>query len=104
MRFITINNRAHAKLKLIWYDILGDSTVGTDHEFEKMKCARIITECYLYDMFESEGSEYVRTFASYQIEEEMGYGDRNVYPMEVFTIDSQRSIRNALKLMKRRSY
>ena len=103
MRFITINNRAHAKLKLIWHDILGDSTVGTDHEFEKMKCARIITECYLYDIFESDGSEYVRTFASYQIEEEMGYGDRNVYPMEVFTKDSQRTIINALKLMKRRS-
>jgi hypothetical protein len=54
-------------------------------------------------MFESDGVEYVRTFASYQSDEDIGYGDRNVYPMEVFAIDSQRSIRNALKLMKRRS-
>ena len=59
MRFITINNRAHAKLKLIWHDILGDSTLGTDHEFEKMKCARIITECYLYDIFESDDTTII---------------------------------------------
>ena len=103
MKFITINNRAHAKLKLVWYDIVGDSSLGTDHEFERMKAARIITDCYLYDMFESDGVEYVRTFASYQSDEDIGYGDRNVYPMEVFNIDSQRSIRSALKLMKKRS-
>ena len=98
-RAVTINNKKHLFLKLIWFDIVGSSSLCTDYEFNKLKCASIITEAYLYDMFEEEGTEYVRTFASYQNEEDIGYGDTNVYPMSVFTKSSQRAIRKAWKEM-----
>ena len=35
------------------------------------------------------GNEFVRTFASYQNEDDIGYGDTNVYPLSVFTKSSQ---------------
>ena len=64
--------------KLIWNDITGDSTIQSETEFNNMKCAEIITEAYIYDVFEEDGREYVRTFASYSIKNnEYGYGDRN---------------------------
>ena len=47
-------------------------------------------------MFEEDGREYVRTFASYSIKNnEYGYGDRNCYPVEVFDKSSQKAIREA---------
>ena len=100
-RSITINNKKHIYIKATWYDIAGCSTLENDFDFEKMKCARIVSWCFLYDIFEDDGIEYVRTFASYQNDGEIGYGDRNVYPLSVFTKSSQKLIRTAWTAMAR---
>ena len=98
MKSVTINNQKYFFLKLIWVDIVGASTLEGDTDFNKLKCATIITEAYLYDVFEEDGKEYVRTFSSYSIDDP-GYGDRNVYPMEVFDKCSQKAIRTARRAM-----
>jgi hypothetical protein len=96
MKSVTINNTKYFFKKLIWNDITGDSTIQSETEFNNMKCAEIITEAYIYDVFEEDGREYVRTFASYSIKNnEYGYGDRNCYPIEVFDKSSQKAIREA---------
>ena len=99
---ITIGTNKHHRLKLTWIDIAGDSTTVSTDDFNKMKCCEIITECFLYDIQVVDGREYVRTFASYQVKDDIGYGDRNVYPIEVFTDDSQKRIRKAWKLMSKK--
>ena len=93
--------KKHLFIKLTWLDIVGSSSLCTDYEFGKLKCATIITEAYLYEIFEDDGIECVRTFASYQNEDDIGYGDCNVYPMSVFTKSSQRAIRKAWKQMSK---
>ena len=100
MKSVTINGHKHIFLKLNWIDIVGASTLEGDVDFQRMKCANITTEAYLYDTFELDGREFVRTFASYSLEDDFGYGDRNCYPIEVFDKRSQKAIRDALRLMK----
>ena len=71
---VTINNKKHLWIKVEWLDICGNSALQSDYEFNKLKAARIVTEAYLYDLFEEEGNEFVRTFASYQNVDDIGYG------------------------------
>lgn len=99
---IKIGNRYHAKLKLLWIDIAGDATTVGGDDFDKMKCCEIHTECFLYDLKTIDGREYVRTFASYQIKDDLGYGDRNIYPFEVFDKTSQVKIKRAWKAMEKK--
>jgi len=99
---ITIGTTKHQRLRLTWIDIAGDSTTVSTDDFSKMKCCEIITECFLYDIQAVDGREYVRTFASYQVKDDIGYGDRNVYPIEVFTDESQKRIRIAWKQMNKK--
>jgi len=99
MKSVTINNQKYFFLKLTWVDIAGLSTLEGDTDFNKLKCATIITEAYLYDVFEENGKEYVRTFSSYSLDPDPGYGDRNVYPLEVFDKQSQKAIRQARRAM-----
>ena len=49
---ITIDNQKYFFLKLRWVDIVGTSTLEGNTDFDKLKCANIITEAYLYDIFE----------------------------------------------------
>ena len=98
---VTINNKRHLWIKVEWLDICGNSALQSDYEFNKLKAARIVTEAYLYDLFEEEGNEFVRSFASYQNVDDIGYGDTNVYPLSVFTKSSQKRIRKAWKEMSR---
>ena len=51
MKSITIDKQKYFFLKLRWVDIAGLSTLEGDTEFNKLKCANIITEAYLYDVF-----------------------------------------------------
>ena len=99
MKSITIDKQKYFFLKLRWVDIAGLSTLEGDTEFNKLKCANIITEAYLYDVFEEDGKEYVRTFSSYSMDPDPGFGDRNVYPIEVFDKRSQKAIREAHRAM-----
>ena len=96
---ITIDNQKYFFLKLKWVDIVGTSTLEGNTEFDKLKCANIITEAYLYDIFEDGDREYVRTFSSYSLDPDPGFGDRNAYPIEVFDKPSQKAIREAHRAM-----
>lgn len=96
---IKIGERFHKKLNLIWIDIAGDATTVGPDDFNKMKCCEIHTDCYLYDIQVIDGREYVRTFASYQVKDDIGFGDRNIYPFEVFDKLSQVKIKKAWKEM-----
>ena len=91
MKSVTINNTKYFFKKLTWLDIVGDSTIAGENDYHNMKCAEIITEAYIYDIF-----------ASYQTKNnEFGFGDRNCYPMEVFDKRSQKAIREAHRLTLR---
>ncbi|MAL67546.1 MAG: hypothetical protein CMK27_00500 [Porticoccaceae bacterium] len=98
---IKIGDKCHAKLQLLWIDIAGDATTVGSDDFNKMKCCEIHTDCYLYDIQELDGRKYVRTFASYQKKDDIGFGDRNVYPLEVFDKTSQVKINKAWKEMQK---
>tara|TARA_R110000824_G_scaffold28467_1_gene95622 strand:+ start:437 stop:751 length:315 start_codon:yes stop_codon:yes gene_type:complete len=93
MNFLQLGDRKFYKVVLYWDDIAGDSTTVTGEEFEGMECASLVTEGYLYDTFEKNGVTYIRTFSSYELGEKSAYGDRNVYPLSVFTKDSQKHIK-----------
>tara|TARA_B100001109_G_scaffold190099_1_gene156746 strand:- start:104 stop:418 length:315 start_codon:yes stop_codon:yes gene_type:complete len=98
---IKIGDKVHAKLQLKWIDIAGDATTVGSDDFNKMKCCEIHTDCYLYDIQVIEGRNYVKTFASYQKRDDIGFGDRNIYPLEVFDKTSQDKINKAWKEMKK---
>ena len=59
--------------------------------------ARIVTEAYLYDLFEEEGNEFVRTFASYQNEDDIWIW----IPMCIHYQSLQNPLKNASEKMER---
>ena len=77
---LMIGNKKFFKYKIIWEDIVGDSTLATSNEFAKMTCADIHTECWVFD----KTPDYVYSFASYYTSNgELEFGDRNIYPRSV---------------------
>jgi len=77
---IIVGNKKYYKYKIIWEDIVGDSTLATNNEFNNMTCAEVHTECWIFD----KTLDYVYSFASYYIGNgEIEFGDRNVYPRSV---------------------
>ena len=77
---LIVGNKRFYKYKIIWEDIVGDSTLATENEFIKMSCADVLTECWIFN----KDADYVYSFASYFIEEgEIEFGDRNIYPRSV---------------------
>jgi hypothetical protein len=77
-KYITIHNKKYFEIDIYWEDILGDSTIVTASDFERMKTAKVINRCYLFKRTKN----YIWTFSSYQTDEE-GFGDRNVFPVSV---------------------
>ena len=77
---LIVGNKKYFKYKIVWEDIVGDTTLGTENDFNKMTCSEVFTECWVF----KKTSKYVRSFASYTIEEgEIEFGDRNIYPRSV---------------------
>jgi len=77
---LIVGKKRYYKYKIIWEDIVGDSTLATSNEFNNMTCAEVHTECWLFD----KTFDYVYSFASYFIDNgEIEFGDRNVYPRSV---------------------
>tara|TARA_R100000963_G_C4540766_1_gene37994 strand:+ start:123 stop:401 length:279 start_codon:yes stop_codon:yes gene_type:complete len=77
---LIVGNKRYYKYKIVWEDIVGDSTLATENEFSKMTCADVHTEYWIFD----KDTDYVYSFASYYIENgEMEFGDRNIYPRSV---------------------
>ena len=77
---LIVGKKRYYKYKIIWEDIVGDSTLATENEFDKMSCADVHTECWIFN----KDVDYVYSLASYFIEEgEIEFGDRNIYPRSV---------------------
>jgi len=95
----------YPKLLLKWYDITGESGWVDAEEFKRSTCSKMVTEGYLFDVFESNpkipgaSQKFVRTFASYE-EEEGTFGDRNMLPYGALTAASQDLVEIALIFMR----
>tara|TARA_R110002012_G_scaffold8102_1_gene37534 strand:- start:2818 stop:3159 length:342 start_codon:yes stop_codon:yes gene_type:complete len=102
MKHVDLYGHKYPLVVLHWRDIAGDSTTVVSEDFEELVCAHIITIGYLYDTFIQDGERYVRTFASYEIKAgRAAFGDRNVYPMSVFTARSRKVLKQAINFQKR---
>jgi|TARA_R100001163_G_C4981140_1_gene137234 hypothetical protein len=60
--------------KIIWEDIVGDSTIGSYEEFNKMQTATITTFAFIF----KKDTEHLYTFASHSADG--FFGDRNIIP------------------------
>ena len=59
---LIVGKKRYYKYKIIWEDIVGDSTLATENEFDKMSCADVHTECWIFN----KTPDYVYSFASYR--------------------------------------
>ena len=98
MAYIEINGHKYPRVTITWRDIIGDPVVANEGEARGLVCPILVTEGYLFDVFEEDGERYVRTFASYQRDDEAVFGDRNCFPFSVLTNKSQREVEMALLL------
>ena len=46
---LIIGGKRYYKYKIIWEDIVGDSTLATENEFSNMTCAEVHTECWIFN-------------------------------------------------------
>ena len=74
---IVLDNKSYYLHKITWFDIIGDSTIGSIEEFTKMKPAEIITYAFIF----KKDKNNLYTFDSYSLDG--GYRDRNVIPLGV---------------------
>ena len=96
MAYIEINGHKYPRVTITWRDIIGDPVVANEGEARGLVCPILVTEGYLFDVFEEDGERYVRTFATYQTDDEAAFGDRNCFPFSVLTKKSQRDVEMAL--------
>ena len=73
---IVIDSKSYELHEIHWLDIVGDSTIASADEFNKMKCAEMVSEAYIY----KKDKEFLYTFSSYQ-KNDVGFGDRNIIPL-----------------------
>ena len=73
---IVIDNKPYELQEIHWLDIVGDSTIASADEFDKMKCAEMVSEAYIY----KKDKNFLYTFSSYQ-KNDVGFGDRNIIPV-----------------------
>tara|TARA_R110001592_G_scaffold184556_2_gene428324 strand:+ start:248 stop:574 length:327 start_codon:yes stop_codon:yes gene_type:complete len=74
---ITIDGKEYHFHIIVWEDIVGDPTITSFDEFDKMKTALITSFAYIF----KKDKKYLYTFASYSND---GYfGDRNIIPLGV---------------------
>lgn len=76
---IIVGDKKYYKYLIIWEDIVGDSSICDENTFNNMRVARIHTEAYIF----KRTPKYIYSFASYQNDDDIGFGDRNVYPRSV---------------------
>ena len=74
---IRIEDKEYFLHKIIWEDIVGDSTIQSTEEFLKMRTAKITTIAYIF----KKDKNYLYTFASYS--QDGCFGDRNIIPLGV---------------------
>ena len=71
---IIIDNKTYYFHKIVWEDIVGDSTIVSFDDFCKMKTAMITSFAYIL----KKDKKYLYTFASYS--DDGYFGDRNIIP------------------------
>jgi len=72
---LTIDGKDYYFHKILWEDIVGDSTIVSFDEFNKMKTAMITSFAYIL----KKDKKYLYTFSSYS--NDGYYGDRNIIPI-----------------------
>tara|TARA_R100000008_G_C3516659_1_gene131678 strand:- start:32 stop:349 length:318 start_codon:yes stop_codon:yes gene_type:complete len=72
---ISLDNKTYYFHKIVWEDIVGDSTIASADEFNKMKTAIIISFAYIF----KKENGYLYTFSSYS--DDGYFGDRNIIPL-----------------------
>ncbi len=72
---VIIDNKTYYFYKIIWEDIVGDSSISSADEFSKMKTALIISFAYVF----KKENGYLYTFSSYS--DDGFFGDRNIIPI-----------------------
>ena len=70
-----LDNKTYYFHKIVWEDIVGDSTIASADEFNKMKTAIIISFAYIF----KKENGYLYTFSSYS--DDGYFGDRNIIPI-----------------------
>ena len=102
---IEIDGVKYPRVTLNWYDITGDSSWAEVGDFKEFQCAEVVTEGFVFDIFEHEGKKFVRTFASYIEEGEDGptFGDRGCFPVDILRDESQHIIQIAELYIRGRS-
>tara|TARA_R100001086_G_C11722179_1_gene227211 strand:- start:158 stop:469 length:312 start_codon:yes stop_codon:yes gene_type:complete len=99
MAFIEIGGCRYPRVIIKWKDIIGAGGFADLQESRELVCPSMVTEGYLFDVFEEDGERYVRTFASYQISDEAAFADRNCIPFSVLSKESKRDVEIALMFM-----
>jgi hypothetical protein len=99
MQFVEVANVRYPKVTVKWRDIVGDPVVVTAQESTELICPLLVTEGYLFDVFEEDGARYIRTFATWEIGD--GFGDRNCFPLSVLTLSSKRDVELAIMFMSK---
>tara|TARA_R100000656_G_scaffold108419_1_gene80494 strand:+ start:791 stop:1138 length:348 start_codon:yes stop_codon:yes gene_type:complete len=87
---VTLNGIKYPKVILHWYDITGSSGWADDTEFKQFRCAEVVTEGYVYEIYEENNTKFVRTFSSYITDqEEISFGDRGCFPIGALKPESR---------------
>ena len=72
---VVIKKKRYYFYKITWADITGDAGHATAHDFSGFLPSIMVTHAYMF----SKDRKYVRTFASYEKDDEL-FSDRNVFP------------------------
>ena len=93
---IELSGVRYPRITIHWYDITGDSAWADKNDFADFTCSEVVTEGFLFDVFEKNGTKFIRTFASY-IDEEDGptFGDRGCFPVDILKPESRALIEMA---------
>jgi hypothetical protein len=101
---VEIDGVKYPRVTLEWFDITGDSSWANKYEFQDFCCSEVVTEGFVFDIFEQDDNVFVRTFASY-IDEEGNptFGDRSCFPVAVLKPKSQHMIEMAKIYLRART-
>lgn len=101
---IELNGVRYPRVTLHWYDITGDSSWADEADFKDFRCSEVVTEGFVFDVFERNDTKFIRTFASYIEGGEEGptFGDRSCLPVPILKTESKHLVEIAELYIKSR--
>ena len=72
---VVIKKKRYYFYEILWEDITADGGHATAFEFMGFMPSKMVTRAYVFE----KDKKYVRTFASYEVNEEL-FSGRNVFP------------------------